>query len=139
MSERLADIAKKKSVLTLYLADVARRVEESIDAGRSASYIQDKFVDFENGFRKATSAQKKRLIQKTIKHIALTKENLALWFYLPDEDEIPGRKLKLVREGPAVEEISLVSSVVPKQSVGCLDIKGNGDLKAQTSNVVGSP
>jgi hypothetical protein len=105
---------------------LTRRAEESIDAGRSANYIQEKFVDFENGFHKATAGQKKRLIRKAIKHIALTKENLALWLYMADEDETPGRKLKLVRDKTADGGLSLASVKVSKPPVGCLDISGNG-------------
>jgi hypothetical protein len=127
MSDRLEDIAKKKSALTAYLREVEHRVEECVDASQAASYIQEKFVDFENGFRKSTPAQKKRLIRKTIKHIALTKENLALWFYMSDEDEIPGRKLKLVRDEASASGLALASVGSSNLSVGCLVNDGNGD------------
>lgn len=127
ISERLEDIAKKKSALSNYLSDVQHRAADGVTAAEDADYIKGKLVDFENGFRKSTPTQKKRLIRKTIKQIALTKENLAIWFYRSDEEEIPGRKLKLVRVEGAEGPVTLASEASPNRQVRCLDIRGNGD------------
>ena len=126
MSERLATIAKRKSELTKYLAELEHRAEECVDASTSSSYIKEKFVDFENGFRKATSAQKKRLIQKTIKQMALTKDGLALWFYMSETDDLPGRKLKLIRDEAAEGGLSLISGADSNDVDRCLLICRNG-------------
>lgn len=50
MSERLEDIAKRKSALTSYLTDVERRAEKRIDAAESANYIKERFVNFGRRF-----------------------------------------------------------------------------------------
>ncbi len=101
---------------------------KKIDA---TEYIKEKFVDFENGFYKANDNQKKRLIRKTIKQLVLTKDKLAVWFYLDEDDsETSGHKLKLVRDEECEAGISLVSGdqfSVSKQSDGSLDIGGLGD------------
>lgn len=127
MSERLDGIAKKKSSLSAHLAQMEQQVEESADAAQSAGYIQQKFVDFEHGFRKATAGQKKRLVQKTIKQIALKRDELALWFFMDESDEVPGRKLRLVRDEVAAGGLALTANPVSKLSVGSLDIEGDGD------------
>lgn len=64
MSERLEGIAQKRKQYTEHLRFVESKVADSIDAAESAEYIREKFVDFESGFNKATSAQKKRLFEK---------------------------------------------------------------------------
>ena len=128
MSERLEDIGKKKTALKTYLKTLEHQASESLVAGEAADYIEENIVDFENGFNKSAPGQKKRLIRKTIKQIALSKDSLALWFYTSAEDEeIPGRKLALVKSDgvSGTQGLALVSK--PNQEVPCLDIRGNGD------------
>lgn len=131
MSERLEGIAKKRNQYTEYLKLAETKVAESIDASESTEYIKEKFVDFENGFHKGTDNQKKRLVRKTIKQLALTKDKLAVWFYLNEDDTgTSGHKLKLVRDEASEAGISLVSGdnfSVSNQSDGSLDIGGLGD------------
>ncbi len=126
MSDRLEEIGKKKASLTKYLIELDQKTDECVDASKSAKYITEKFVNFENGFSKATNAQKKRLIQKTIKQIALTKDGLALWFYLTDSDEIPGRKLKLIRDEAAKGGLALYIEPGATRLDRSLDICGSG-------------
>ncbi len=138
MSERLENIAKKRNQLTEHLKLTETKVAESIDASESAEYIKEKFIDFENGFHKSTDNQKKRLIRKTIKQLVLTKDKLAVWFYLNEDDEkTSGHKLKLVRDEDSEVGFSLVSGdhfSVSKQSGGSLDIGGLGDSGSIRTN-----
>ncbi len=130
ISDRLEGIASKKGQLTKYLAKLENQFSESIDAKESSEYIQEKLVAFENGFRKATAAQKKRLLRKTVKQLALTADGLAIWFYMSEDDEIPGRNLKLVRSEPEDPAFCLVegeTGLPSKQSVTSLEIRGVGD------------
>lgn len=98
ISERLENISKQKIQLSSHLVTLERNLEESIDASQSADYIQEKLVAFENGFHKSTPAQRKRFVRKTIQQVVLKADSLAIWFFQSEEDETPGRKLKLVRD-----------------------------------------
>lgn len=87
-------------------------------------------VDFENGFRKAPPAVQKRLLRKTVKQLALSRDKLSIWFYTSDADDVPGRKLKLVRDENDSDGVYLVSggkTALPKLAVGSSDIGGYGE------------
>lgn len=130
MSDRLAEIARRKDVLAKEVSVLEARLRESGDVGAIGVYIQERIEDFERGFRKSPPAVQKRLIRRTIKHIAVDSDKLAIWFFMSDADDIPGRKLKLVRDERANGGLALVSGdfvAVPKLSVASSDIGRIGD------------
>ncbi len=130
MSERLDIIARKKEQVTKHIAAVERNLNECFDAAEASEYVRDKMVDFENGFRKAPPAVQKRLLRKTVKQLALLRDKLSIWFYTSDADDIPGRKLKLVRDendGDGVYLVSGEKTALPKVAVASSDIGGYGD------------
>lgn len=109
ISERLESISKQKALMLTHLLKLEGKVEENIDAAQASDYIKEKILAFESGFRKSTPAQRKRLVRKTIQQIALKEDSLVMWFFLSDDDEVPGRKLTLVRDESHESGLCLVN------------------------------
>ncbi len=103
-------------------------------ASESTHAIGESLREFERGFRKATSAMKKRLLRKVLKQVVVTPKGLSIFMHLADGVEIPNHQLKLVKvsgskneQNPPIALARKASGDVSKLSVVCSDIDKDGD------------